>query len=310
MATPGPGGAASGLATHVPAPVRFLYLCFPLAQHALTRRARTLCCARGPAPRPQTAAPRRCGGCFVSQPGRGPGAPGGRMGCAKVFVAARAARPGGSWPDRIARAQSNKRVPDAMDADRQYGAKRRRHDSGDDGSTTASTDEHHSDSDGPSRERFDDDAASLASIMLSIANSCGKRPSASQPSSAETVVKCMSASSSVTGDDDDHSGDSTLIKKQRRREKNRASAQQSRQRKKFHLEALEVRVDELERDRTALMAQVEALTAENKRLRGLNPAAAGADSDTAALVKAEELAGVGLLSQLAQAAQKLSAISA
>lgn len=206
---------------------------------------------------------------------------------------------------------SNKRVSDALEAERPYGAKRYRHDSGDDGSTTASTDEHHSDSDGgPSREHLDEDAASLASIMLSIANSCGKRPSASQPSSAETVVKCMSASSSVAGDDDDHSGDSTLIKKQRRREKNRASAQQSRQRKKFHLEALEVRVDELERDRTALMSQVEALTAENKRLRGLNPAAAGADSDTATLVKAEELAGVGLLSQLAQAAQKLSAVSA
>jgi len=205
-------------------------------------------------------------------------------------------------------AQTKKRVSDAMDAERTYSTKRHRHDSGDDGSTTASTDEHHSDSDGSSRSRehFDEDAASLASIMLSIANSCGKRPSVSQPSSAETVIKCMSASSSISGDDndDDHSGDSTLIKKQRRREKNRASAQQSRQRKKFHLEALEVRVDELERDRAALMAQVEALSAENRRLRGLHPAGGG---DTA-LVKAEELAGVGLLSQLAQVAHKLSAV--
>jgi hypothetical protein len=210
-------------------------------------------------------------------------------------------------------AQTKKRVSDAMDAERKYSTKRHRHDSGDDGSTTASTDEHHSDSDGPSRSRehFDEDAASLASIMLSIANSCGKRPPVSQPSSAETVVKCMSASSSISGDDndDDNSGDSTLIKKQRRREKNRASAQQSRQRKKFHLEALEVRVDELERDRAALMAQVEALSAENRRLRGLHPSAAG-DSDTATLVKAEELVGVGLLSQLAQVAHKLSAVSA
>lgn len=37
-----------------------------------------------------------------------------------------------------------------------------------------------------------------------------------------------------------------------RREKNRASAQQSRQRKKCHLEALEQRVEQLEKDRQAL----------------------------------------------------------
>ena len=97
--------------------------------------------------------------------------------------------------------------------------------------------------------------------MMSIQAQAGKRPSKPQPMSAPCGLESgpKSGRSSVSGDDDDHPGDSTLIKKQRRREKNRASAQQSRQRKKFHLEALEVRVDELERDRTALMAQVEAL---------------------------------------------------
>ena len=219
---------------------------------------------------------------------------------------------------------SRKRGIDADD--KAQGKKRERQESCDDGgSSTASTlgcenDSsssvgHQSDSDMPKGAQCDDEASeaacSLASIMMSIQAQAGKRPSKPQPMSAPCGLESgpKSGRSSVSGDDDDHPGDSTLIKKQRRREKNRASAQQSRQRKKFHLEALEVRVDELEQDRTALMAQVEALTAENKRLRGLNPAAAGADSDTAALVKAEELAGVGLLSQLAQAAQKLSALS-
>jgi hypothetical protein len=189
--------------------------------------------------------------------------------------------------------------------------KRERHESGDEGSTTASHDENNSctDSDSPSREYFDEDAASLASIMISIANSCGRRPATSQPSSAETVVN-MSASSSVTGDDnDDHSGDSTLVKKQRRREKNRASAQQSRQRKKHHLESLEIRVEELERDKAQLLAQVQALKAENKRLRGgSGPPPAAGDSDAELQVKSDEMMGAGLLNQLAQAAQKLRAM--
>jgi len=186
--------------------------------------------------------------------------------------------------------------------------KRERHGSGDEGSTTASHDENHSctDSDSPSREHFDEDAASLASIMISIANSCGKRPGTSQPSSAETVVN-MSASSSVTGDDnEDNSGDSTLVKKQRRREKNRASAQQSRQRKKFHLETLEIRVEELERDKAQLLGRVEALQAENKRLRGGSGAAG--DSDAELQPKSDEVMGAGLLNQLAHAAQQLSAM--
>jgi len=45
-------------------------------------------------------------------------------------------------------------------------------------------------------------------------------------------------------------------KRQRRREKNRCSAQQSRQRKKFHLEALEQRVDALETERKSLMVSL------------------------------------------------------
>ena len=210
---------------------------------------------------------------------------------------------------------SRKRTIDADEnKDRTHSAKRERNASGDEGSTTASNDEHHSsnsDSDTASREHFDDDAASLASIMLSIAHSCGKRPSKSQPASAETVS--MSATSSVTGDDndndDDNSGDSTQVKKQRRREKNRASAQQSRQRKKYHLETLEVRVDELERERAALMSRVEALAAENRRLRALAPGGAAETDAAVSASKADEIAGAGLLNQLAQAAQKLSALS-
>ena len=218
---------------------------------------------------------------------------------------------------------TRKRAYDQADTELAPSPKRERQ-YGEDGSTTASTDEHHSsnsDSDATSsnREHVDDDTASLASIMLSIARSCGHRTTKSQPSTAETVIKInMSATSSVTGDendlDDDCSGDVMLIKKQRRREKNRASAQQSRQRKKCHLETLEVRVEELERERAALLARVDALAAENRRLRALgneaNAAAAAAEPLRPLQIKAEEIACAGLLNQLAQAAQKLSRISA
>jgi tRNA(Phe) wybutosine-synthesizing methylase Tyw3 len=217
---------------------------------------------------------------------------------------------------------TRKRAYDQTDTELTPSAKRERQ-YGEDGSTTASTDEHHSsnsDSDATSyREHVDDDTASLASIMLSIARSCGNRTTKLQPSTAETVIKInMSAASSVTGDendlDDDCSGDVMLIKKQRRREKNRASAQQSRQRKKCHLETLEVRVEELERERAALLSRVDALAAENRRLRALgndaNAAAAAAEPLRPLQIKAEEIACAGLLNQLAQAAQKLSRISA
>ena len=56
-------------------------------------------------------------------------------------------------------------------------------------------------------------------------------------------------------------------KKQCRRETNRAAAKQSRQRKKCHLETLETRVADLERERAALLARVEALSVENCLLR-------------------------------------------
>lgn len=202
---------------------------------------------------------------------------------------------------------TRKRSLDAADTGRQVKRERRESDAG---STTASNDEHNSDSESNSREDFDEDAASLASIMLLIANSCGQRSGKSPPMSAETVV--MSDSSSISGDndDDDNSGDSTQVKKQRRREKNRASAQQSRQRKKCHLETLEVRVEELERERAALVSRVEALSAENRRLRaqGKLGAVPGDVDAVASAITADELAGAGLLAQLAQAAQKLSAL--
>ena len=199
-------------------------------------------------------------------------------------------------------------------------ATHQRHDSGDEGNRTASTD-----TSGSDREPLDEDAASLASIMMSIASSCGKRPFQSQPSSAETVrATNMSASSSVTNDDEDEDegpADSVQIKKQRRREKNRASAQQSRQRKKHHLETLETRVEELERERAALLARVEGLCAENRRLRGCAAAAAGhagmsADPSTTSAVAAasqkrtDEVAiGAGLLDQLAQAAESVAPLA-
>mmetsp|Transcript_40991 Transcript_40991/g.109623 ORF Transcript_40991/g.109623 Transcript_40991/m.109623 type:complete len:166 (-) Transcript_40991:235-732(-) len=57
-------------------------------------------------------------------------------------------------------------------------------------------------------------------------------------------ASAVSAAHEMQQDSDDD--DPTTAKKQRRREKNRASAQQSRQRKKCHLETLEMRVKQLE----------------------------------------------------------------
>jgi len=73
------------------------------------------------------------------------------------------------------------------------------------------------------------------------------------------------ASSSAMGDDK-----LTTIE-QTRREMNRASAQKSRQRKKQHLESLEIRVEELERDKASLLRHLKDLKAQNGRLRGLGP---------------------------------------
>ena len=79
------------------------------------------------------------------------------------------------------------------------------------------------------------------------------------------------------------------MKRQRRREKNRASAQQSRQRKKHHLESLETRVAQLERDKAALQARVEALLHEGRSLR----ARAGPAALTAAGISLEPEPGSG-----------------
>ena len=208
--------------------------------------------------------------------------------------------------------------------DQEHCRKRERNESGDDGHATASTVAgendssssagQQSDSETPRKDAVCDDeaseaACSLAKIMMSIQSGRPKKSPKLQPASAPAALE--SAKSSVSGDDENSSGDVTLVKKQRRREKNRASAQQSRQRKKCHLETLEVRVEELERERAALLSRVDALAAENRRLRALGPdtsisADAGASTSS---IKAEEIAGLGLLNQLAQAAQKLSRIS-
>mmetsp|Transcript_36076 Transcript_36076/g.30370 ORF Transcript_36076/g.30370 Transcript_36076/m.30370 type:complete len:248 (+) Transcript_36076:122-865(+) len=209
-------------------------------------------------------------------------------------------------------------------------AKRERVERCDDGSTTASVGcendssssvGNQSDNDIAPKGSVGDDeaneaAVSIVNIMMSIANGTAQRASKSPPLSAPGALESgnKSGGSSVSGDDDDHdddnSGDSSQVKKQRRREKNRASAQQSRQRKKYHLETLEVRVEELERDRAALSTRVEALSAENRRLRALGQVGAtSGDMDAvASAIKADELAGISLLAQLAQAAQKLSAL--
>jgi hypothetical protein len=73
------------------------------------------------------------------------------------------------------------------------------------------------------------------------------------------------ASSSAMGDDK-----STTIK-QRRRKNNRALAQNSRLRKRYFLEILELRVEELERDKASLLRHLKDLKAQNGRLRGLGP---------------------------------------
>lgn len=177
----------------------------------------------------------------------------------------------------------------------------------------------HSDSETPRKGPFCDDeaseaACSLASMLMSIQNvQAGKRASKSQPASAPggLEVRPKSSSSSVSGDDnDENSGDTTLEKKQRRREKNRASAQQSRQRKKYHLEKLETRVEELERDKAQLLARVEALTAENRRLRAGAGGVSG-DVDAEANLKSDDIvAAASCLKQFAQVCLRWCPVSA
>jgi hypothetical protein len=78
--------------------------------------------------------------------------------------------------------------------------------------------------------------------------------------------------SSMQADGEHCAGDLLLIRKERRCKNNRASAQQSRQRKKQHIETLEQRADELERERARLLTDIEDLISENRRLMGINVA--------------------------------------
>ena len=79
---------------------------------------------------------------------------------------------------------------------------------------------------------------------------------------------------------EDHADDLRLSRKERRCKNNRASAQQSRQRKKRHIETLEQRADELERERARLLTDIEDLISENRRLRGIDVAEMKSKLDT------------------------------
>ena len=219
--------------------------------------------------------------------------------------------------------------------------------------SVASSSGQHSDAETPPKGSAGDDdaqaaahaASSLAAVLLSLAAHPSPPAQLGQPASAPAGLGVMSIKSMCSGaanddeddeDEDEGPADSVQIeqarltgealkqdftKKQRRREKNRASAQQSRQRKKHHLETLETRVEELERERAALLARVEGLCAENRRLRGCAAAAAGHDgmsadpSTTSAVAAAsqkrtDEVAiGAGLLDQLAQAAESVAPLA-
>ena len=163
----------------------------------------------------------------------------------------------------------------------------------------ASSSGQHSDAETPPKGSAGDDdaqaaahaASSLAAVLLSLAAHPSPPAQLGQPASAPAGLGVMSIKSMCSGaanddeddgDEDEGPADSVQIeqarltgealkqdftKKQRRREKNRASAQQSRQRKKCHLETLETRVADLERERAALLARVEALSVENCLLR-------------------------------------------
>ena len=191
---------------------------------------------------------------------------------------------------------------------------------------TMSSDEgHHSESEMTSRERDtrsplseeEEAATSLFSMMQQVASGLSRHPFQQQPLSAPAVMQSIPFGC----DDDEHdsssddgSGDPSKAKKLRRREKNRASAQQSRQRKKYHLETLEQRVEELERDKAALSARLEALQYDNLSLKTRLPptgdcGALGSEPTgecQGAFSEDDEVDGVGLLAQLAETAQRLA----
>jgi len=199
-------------------------------------------------------------------------------------------------------------------------------------STRASSDSasgHHSDSELqvlPDSEELEA-ATSLATIMM-VASELSRRPIKQQPASAPAAMQTSTPANrrddfhSEEEDGDDGTIDPSKAKKLRRREKNRASAQQSRQRKKHHLEQLEQRVDELERDKAALYARLEKLQHDNNALRmrlppagdntsstgaTLSPPLPGAACEGKATEVPQDVTGAGLLAQLAHTAQLLAA---
>ena len=165
--------------------------------------------------------------------------------------------------------------------------------------SVASSSGQHSDAETPPKGSAGDDdaqaaahaASSLAAVLLSLAAHPSPPAQLGQPASAPAGLEVMSIRSMCSGaanddeddgDEDEGPADSVQIeqarltgeafkqdfsKKQCRRETNRAAAKQSRQRKKCHLETLETRVADLERERAALLARVEALSVENCLLR-------------------------------------------
>jgi len=194
---------------------------------------------------------------------------------------------------------------------------------------TLSSDEagsgHHSDSElhaSPLSEE-EEAARQLATIMM-VCSGLARHPFKQQPLSAPAVMQSIPYSAldddeHASSDDDDNSGDPSKAKKLRRREKNRASAQQSRQRKKYHLEQLEQRVEELERDKAALSMRLAALQHDNLSLKtrlpppGNSPASPALGSQPHGAVcegsfseDDEEQEGVGFLAQLAETAQRLA----
>jgi hypothetical protein len=188
---------------------------------------------------------------------------------------------------------------------------------------TMSSDEagsgHHSESEMTSRSPLSEEeeaATSLFSMMQAVASGLSRQPFQQQPHSAPAVMQSIAFGcddDEHESSDDDGSGDPSKAKKLRRREKNRASAQQSRQRKKYHLEHLEQRVEELERDKAALSARLEALQDDNFSLKTRIPPTGDAlgseptgECQGAFSEDDEDMDGVGLLAQLAETAQRLA----
>ncbi|EKX39319.1 hypothetical protein GUITHDRAFT_154451 [Guillardia theta CCMP2712] len=129
-------------------------------------------------------------------------------------------------------------------------------------SDSSISEEVHSETDMPRGNICEEEAVSSLAAMIAANDDSKNRKRSSL--SARNVHISSGSTSPVNGDG---GADPTVLKKQRRREKNRASAQQSRQRKKIHLESLEVRVDALEGEKKSLLWRLESLNAENAALK-------------------------------------------